>query len=172
MQHKPESESEMARPNLQTDFIKPEDLLLFPEWKGSVVEGPMAHSFWLPNAYSRGRRADPTEDRTMAYRVTHPSGAVAWIRAEQPARAPFVVTVTAPGVERIAYGQTADHAKRTMKMLADALIQEGALRQFVNGRIEKAGHTWRFTFRDARKVKCLIGKWEDAAYCNPGRAAA
>ena len=157
----------MARPNLQTDFIKPQDLLLFPEWKGAVVEGPMAHSFWrgsIRNGY--------TEDRTMAYRVTHPSGAVAWIRAEQPARAPFVVTVTAPGIERVAYGQTADHAKRTMKLLADAVIAEGALRQFVNGRIEKAGHTWRFTFRDARQVKCVVGTWATAANYNPGLAAA
>ena len=162
----------MARPNLQTDFVKPEMLLAFPEWKGSTVDGPMAHSFWIPGIYNRGHRSDPTEDRTMAYRVTHPSGAVAWIRAEQPARAPFVVTVTAPGIERVAYGQTADHAKRTMKMLADAVIAEGALRQFVNGRIEKAGHTWRFTFRDARQVKCLVGTWATAANFNPGRAAA
>ena len=143
--------------SIRKGHISPETFCQMPGWKGSTVEGPMPHSFEPTSYYIHAEEREPVP----AYKITHSSGAVMWLRVEQPNRAPFVATVKVGGEVKASFQvDSANSAKDAMRAAMADVIGSA------EGIIEKNGKKWRFDWKrwnsaDKGKLHCR-DIWETA----------
>lgn len=114
--------------------VLPEHVVDSPGWKGATVEGPVRHRF-----------EGDANDGVDAWRISK-GAAVAYLRVEQPARDPFVVTVESDTHAQRITMNSASAAKEKLRelMRAFADAQQPTATSLIRGSISHDGDSQHF----------------------------